>query len=557
MKLSVVPVVAVSTLVLVGCALEEPPAPVPARERAFALDRRIAATPPMGWNSWNQFDCDIDEQLVRQQAEAMVTSGMQAVGYRYINIDDCWMADRREPDGVLPPHPRRFAGGIRALADQVHRLGLELGIYSSPGPLTCQGRPGSAGFEEIDARSYASWGVDYLKYDRCSAPTEGLRQRFERMGQALAATGREIVLSINAEVYETSLGDRAGGGDRGEPGAASDPHPWREVAHLWRVAPDIKPVWSWTPSPSIRGIIDIVDINADRAPAAGPGAWNDPDMLEVGVSRLWGFPPFIGLSETESRTHFSLWAIMAAPLIAGNDLTSMSETTRQILTNAEVIAVDQDPLGIQGTRVRDEGELEVWSKPLAEDGARAVVLLNRTGLPARVTARWSELQLDAGPAAVRDLWQHADLGVFSAAYTATVAGHGVVMLLVRGVPDTDAYEAEAPVNRRLGGARVMQCMACSGARSIGYLGRGGELEFSAVQAQRSGLHRIAVHYTAPEARGAFVSVNGAPAVELRFAATTSPGTLVAELPLAAGDNRIRWFHPAGWAPDIDRIELVD
>jgi alpha-galactosidase len=373
----------------------------------------LAPTPPMGWNSWNKFACDVDEALIRETARAMVSSGMKEAGYQYVNIDDCWHGERDER-GFIQPHPERFPSGMKALADYVHSLGLKLGIYSDAGWKTCGGRPGSRGREFQDAATYAEWGIDYLKYDWCD--TEGLAARgaYLTMRDALFAAGRPIVLSI------CEWGD-------------NDPWQWgAEIGHLWRTTGDIYPCWdcehdhgTW----SSWGVLRILDMQDGLRGHAGPEHWNDPDMMEVGN----------GMSASEDRAHFSLWAMLAAPLIAGNDLRTMSAETRAILTHEEVIAVDQDPLGIQGFKYRDHGDVEIWFKPLAgEDWA--MLVLNRGEEPAKVTFDWSheEVADDLSDRSasfhrgrvfeLRDLWAQASLGTTRRPLEATVPPHDVLML---------------------------------------------------------------------------------------------------------------------------------
>jgi alpha-galactosidase len=365
----------------------------------------------MGWNSWNAFHENIDEQQIRQVADAMVSSGMKDAGYEYLNLDDRWMDDDgRDGQGRLYGDSVRFPNGIAALADYVHGLGLKLGVYGDRGTETCAGvtQSGSYGNEELDAQTFADWGVDYLKYDNCNLPAgrdndRAQQEDYERMSAALAATGRPIVFSICAWDFKGAWMVSAG--------------------HLWRSTFDIGPCFSgcgeW-----YRNIDQIIDENNESAQYAGPGHWNDPDMLEVGNS---------GLSDTEAAAHFSMWAIMAAPLLAGNDIRNMSNQTRDILTNTEVIAVDQDPAGIQGTRVVDNGDLEVWMKPLCtRDGPeKAVALLNRGGGTATISVSFSDIGL-SGTATVRDLWAHQDLGQSTDSFSADVPSHGVVMVKIVG-----------------------------------------------------------------------------------------------------------------------------
>lgn len=368
---------------------------------AAGAAERLALTPPMGWNSWNKFGCDVSEQLVRETADAMVSSGMKAAGYEYVVIDDCWQVERGA-DGRIVADPKRFPSGMKALADYVHSKGLKFGLYSDAGTQTCGKRPGSKGYEEKDAQTYASWGVDYLKYDWCF--TEGMDQRdaYGRMSRHLRATGRDILFSMCEW-------------------GSSKPWLWAQgTGHMWRSTGDIQDCWDCSTSWGGMGVTHIVDLNAELYPYAGPGHWNDPDMLEVGNG---------GLSPAETRAHFSLWALFAAPLIAGNDLRSMTPAVRDVLTQPEVIAVNQDPLGVQGRRVRDEGAKEVWSKPLA-DGSRAVILFNRGNQAGDIYVDWEDAGLPAGPALVRDLWKRADLGTFTRRFETKVEPHDVVMLRV-------------------------------------------------------------------------------------------------------------------------------
>lgn len=377
-----------------------PPSQDPARTH-----NGLSMKPPMGWNSWNKFACNINEKIVRDMADAMVSSGMKEAGYEYVVIDDCWHG-KRDANGFITADPEKFPSGIKALADYVHSKGLKFGIYSDAGAKTCGGRPGSQGHEYQDALTYARWGVDYLKYDWCYTGTRNAEEAYALMADALRSTGREIVLSI------CEWGQNK---------------PWlwaQKIGNLWRTTGDIwdsfdrkHPEHGWSHS-----VLSIVDQNEPLWPYAGPGHWNDPDMLEVGNG---------GMTPTEYRSHFSLWAMMAAPLIAGNDIANMDAETRSILLNKEVIAVDQDPLGIQGRRVWKEGDGEVWVKPLS-GGARAVLLFNRGDTPQEIAFTWEQLGYPAKlKARLRDLWQHRDLRPATARHAATVAPHGVVMLKVQ------------------------------------------------------------------------------------------------------------------------------
>lgn len=326
----------------------------------------LAETPPMGWNSWNHFGCNIDEELIRQTADAIVASGLSDAGYEYVNLDDCWHGER-DDDGFIQADPDRFPSGIKALADYVHKHGLKLGIYSDAGRKTCAGRPGSQGYEYQDALQYARWGVDYLKYDWC-ATGEGAAQRNPReayttMRDALFAAGRPIVFSI------CEWGD-------------SEPWTWaQDIGHLWRTTGDIINCWdceighgNW----SSWGIMRILDKQDGLRQFAGPGHWNDPDMMEVGNLESPG----------ENRAHFAMWAMLAAPLIVGTDVRNLDPGIVDILVNPGIIAIDQDPLGIQGFAHRRERDFEIWVRPL-KDGDWALAFLNRGDEPRHVSFDFS------------------------------------------------------------------------------------------------------------------------------------------------------------------------
>ena len=362
-----------------------------------------APTPPMGWNSWNHFAARIDDATVRAQADAMVSSGMRDAGYRYINIDDTWEGER-DAAGVI--HPNAKFPDMKALADYVHSKGLRLGLYSSPGPKTCAGYVGSYGHEAQDARTYAVWGVDYLKYDLCSLGPSMIAAgslngaqaielaAYRKMDAALKATGRPIVYSLCQ--YGFAQVWRWGGSVGG---------------NLWRTTGDIEDKYP--------RMVQIGFGQAGLAKFAKPGNWNDPDMLEVGNG---------GMKPEEYRTHMSLWALLAAPLLAGNDLTTMTPATTAMLTNREVIAIDQDPAGLQGDRVSAEGPLEIWAKPLA-GGGKAVGLFNLSDLPAEMEVDFAEVGFK-GAAAVRDVWAAKDLGRLAGRFKTMVPAHGTVLLRV-------------------------------------------------------------------------------------------------------------------------------
>ena len=357
----------------------------------------LAKTPPMGWNSWNLFAEKINDATVREIADAMVSSGMRDAGYIYVNIDDTWESVRDAHGNLRPNH--KFPD-MKALADYVHARGLKLGIYSSPGPRTCGSYPGSYGHEKQDAETFAAWGIDYLKYDWCSAggiyKNDQLQPVYQKMGEALEATGRPIVFSL----CEYGLGD-----------------PWKwgpDVGgNLWRTTDDIRDEWSSMMSNAHRQMAS--------APYAGPGHWNDPDMLEIGNGHM---------TDDEYRTHMSLWSLLAAPLLAGNDVRRMSQATRDILLNREVIAIDQDPLGKQATRVAQDGDTETWLKPLA-DGGVAVGVINLGQQSKSITVKAAELNLPGRATGARDLWAHRDVNFTDGEYTADVPAHGILLLRVR------------------------------------------------------------------------------------------------------------------------------
>ncbi|MFI1412496.1 NPCBM/NEW2 domain-containing protein [Streptomyces sp. NPDC020707] len=362
----------------------------------------LALTPPMGFNNWNSTHCraEFDEAMVKGIADIFVDKGLKDAGYEYVNLDDCWALPARDADGKLVPDPARFPGGIKAVADYVHAKGLKLGIYTSAGTKTCNdaGFPGALGHEYSDAQQFADWGVDYLKYDNCNNQGVDARQRYTTMRDALKAasqaTGRPIVYSIC---------------EWGE----NKPWEWAaDVGQLWRTTGDISDNWG--------SMLSIMKQNLPLARYAGPGRWNDPDMLEVGNG---------GMTDTEYRTHFSMWSIMAAPLLIGSDLRSASEETFTVIGNKEVIAVDQDPLGKQGEVLSSEGGRWVVAKEM-RDGSRAVALFNESGSPQRIATSAQAVGLpDADAYTLRDLWQHKSYNT-AGTISATVPAHGTVLVRV-------------------------------------------------------------------------------------------------------------------------------
>ncbi|MEU2716375.1 NPCBM/NEW2 domain-containing protein [Streptomyces sp. NPDC007205] len=393
---------------LCAAGLATPSLAAPAHDRASApgLADGLALTPPMGFNNWNSTHCsaDFDESMVKGIADLFVAKGLKDAGYQYVNLDDCWALPRRDADGKLVPDPARFPNGIKAVADYVHSKGLKLGIYTSAGTKTCNsaGFPGALGHEYSDAQQFADWGVDYLKYDNCNNQGVDAKQRYTTMRDALKAasrqTGRPIVYSIC---------------EWGE----NKPWEWAsDVGHLWRTTGDISDNWG--------SMLSILKQNLPLAPYAGPGHWNDPDMLEVGNG---------GMTDTEYRSHFSLWSVMAAPLLIGTDLRKASPATFGILDNKEVIAVDQDPLGKQGTVVSSAGGRWVIAKEM-KDGSRAVALFNESGTAQRIATTAAAVGLPGAPAyTLRDLWQHSGYNT-AGTVAATVPAHGTVLLRVSADP---------------------------------------------------------------------------------------------------------------------------
>ncbi|HEY3472906.1 MAG TPA: carbohydrate-binding protein [Amycolatopsis sp.] len=392
---------AVIVLAASGLVLSQP--------EAQALENGLLRTPPMGFNNWNSTHCraEFDEAMIKGIADIFVSKGLKEAGYTYVNIDDCWALPSRDSAGDLVPDPARFPHGIKALADYVHSKGLKFGIYTSAGTKTCNkaGFPGALGHEQQDANRFASWGVDYLKYDNCNNQGVDAQQRYKAMRDALAKSGRPIAYSIC---------------EWGQ----NQPWTWAApVGNLWRTTGDISDKWS--------SMIGKAQANRGLAKYAGPGHWNDPDMLEVGNG---------GMTATEYRTHFSLWAMMAAPLLIGSDLRKASDDSFAILKNADVIALDQDPLGKQATVLRADGGLVVYSKVLA-NGDRAVALSNETTTTATITTTAAATGIGAAPSyTLKDLWSKA-IRTTSGTISASVPEHATVLYRVSsgGV----RYEAES------------------------------------------------------------------------------------------------------------------
>ena len=372
----------------------------------------LAQTPPMGWNSWNKFACNVSDQMLRDIADAMVSSGMKDAGYEYIVVDDCWHGER-DSLGFIHENKDHFPSGIKATIDYIHSKGLKFGIYSCAGAETCAGKPGSRGHEYQDALTYAKWGVDYLKYDWCNTENINAIGAYTTMRDALYAAKRPIIFSL------CEWGDNK---------------PWEwgaEVGHLWRTTGDIYDCFdceedhgTW----SSWGVMKILDMQDGLREFAGPGHWNDPDMMEVGNG---------GMTTNEDRAHFSMWCMLASPLIAGNDLTNMSAETLEILTNKEAIAVNQDSLGIQGFKYADKDSLETWFKPLS-NGNWALCFLNRSSKAKDIEFDWktkvydefAKRDLNAAETSyeILDIWTNKKLGKTKKVLKTEVPSHDVVML---------------------------------------------------------------------------------------------------------------------------------
>jgi len=342
-----------------------------------ALDNGLGLTPQMGWNSWNHFACKINETLIVDTMDALVETGFRDAGYVYLNLDDCWQLSRDETTHQIVPDMNAFPHGIKYLADEAHKRGLKLGLYSDAGTMTCQGRPGSIGYEDIDAQTYADWGVDYLKYDNCYHTTTKYRERYEKMRDALNKTGAPIFYSI----CEWGIDHVEEWGP--------------DTGNSWRTTMDISDSW-----PSM---VTIIEANDKVAKYARVGAWNDPDMLEIGNG---------GMTYDQYRAHMSLWAIAKAPLIIGCDVRNITKETREILLNKEVIAINQDPVGYQGRRIVIDDATSIWAGELS-GGAKSLLFFNKDYRSHSFTVSWEQLGFNPDQkVTVRDLWEQRDVGVF-------------------------------------------------------------------------------------------------------------------------------------------------
>jgi alpha-galactosidase len=494
----------------------------------------------MGWASWNRFFCDYSEQDIRAQADALVSTGMRDLGYKYVLIQEC-IAPRRDAGGRLQPDPVRFPHGLRNLVDYIHARGLKAGIYTDVGAHTCFPGPlyeGSYNHEEQDAAAFAGWAFDLIEMDYCNLPAGHTgREIYERMARAIRKTGRPMLF------YICSWGNES---------------PWLWAygkAQLWRTEADIslernRAEWN--------NIVQRFESNATHSVFSAPNSWNDPDMLEAGNP---------GLDLTEARTHVSMWAISSAPLWVGTDLVQMSDEIRALYTNPEMIAVDQDPLGAGPERVREDAAgIEIWKKTLADaaSGVSAVLLLNLSSAPADVSVAWRDLGL-TGSASVRDLWRHADLGRFAEAYTARIPAHGSVLLKVTGEFQWDrgiTYEAEWPGNRRGPGASVTACPECSRGYAIKLPAHAtgstdSSIQFSHILAPQAGPYTLTVAYAENGLAETTVemAVNGGKPVELPLK-NLIHGEAVVTVQLQAGENSILFRNTAHRNVVLDRIRIL-
>ena len=498
----------------------------------------LAPTPPMGWASWNRFFCDYNDQTIRDQADALVSSGMRDLGYRYVLIQEC-LTLGRNADGSLIVDPKRFPHGMKDLVDYVHSRGLKAGTYTDIGVNTCAGKPyqGSYQYEDQDAATFAAWGMDFIEMDYCNRPT-GVTGRsvYERMALAIRKTGRPMIFYICSQ-----------GSER--------PWTWAQgKAQLWRTDDDISGVKNhveWA------NVVKNFESNAAHAAFSAPNSWNDPDMIEVGNQ---------GLTPAEAQSHFSMWVISAAPLWAGNDLATMSDADRAIYTNAEAIAIDQDSLGAGAAKMKDSyNGLELWVKPLGSiaSGTDAVMLLNLTAAPADAAVQWSDLGL-SGKVAVRDLWAHKDLGAFPNGYSVHLPAHGSVLLKVTGEYDWTkgaSYEAEWPGNIRGGNADLIVCPDCSRGYAVSLNGSDpaysvSSLTFTHIGVPQSGKYWISLNYVNSiyEDKTVQLRVNDGRTVDFKLP-KSGYGSARVQVDLNKGDNSIEFKYAGKGSVDIDRLAV--
>ncbi|MCL2661129.1 MAG: alpha-galactosidase, partial [Acidobacteriaceae bacterium] len=493
----------------------------------------FAPTPPMGWASWNHFFCDYDEKTIHAQADALVSSGMKDAGYKYVVIQEC-IASKRDAEGNLLPDSKRFPSGMPALVDYIHSLGLKAGIYTDIGPYTCAHYLGSFGHEQQDANTFAAWGMDFVEMDYCYGDTaHSGRWEYERMAEAIKHTGRPMLF------YICSWGNE-------------QPWEWAQSkAQMWRTENDIssqKNIVTW------QEVVRNFESNSAHSVFSGPESWNDADMLEIGNP---------GLSDTEAQAHMSMWAISPSGLLAGADLTQMSKTIRDIYTNREVLAVNQDSLGAGAEMLPHvRTGLEVWARPLGTrtGGDYAVMLLNATEKPETMDVSWSQLDLLPGPQ-VRDLWLHRDLSDARDGYSSTVPAHAAVMLRIHGTRAWNrgvVFEAESPAQERIGAASLATCGECSQGFAIALSGsnKPGSLKIGNVVVPSAGAYvlRLLFVRNGMGDRPISVKVNGA---EIQTKAlSTSWGKTDVPITLQSGDNEITISFTGDRELYLDRAELL-
>jgi alpha-galactosidase len=494
----------------------------------------------MGWASWNHFFCDYNEQTIRDQADALVSTGMRDLGYRYVLIQEC-IAPKRDRNGELILDPARFPDGMKALVDYIHARGLKAGIYTDVGPYTCNPKPryqGSYGHEDQDANTFASWGMDLIEMDYCNrVPGHTGKEVYERMAAAIQKTHRPMVF------YICSWGNE-------------EPWTWAQgKAQLWRTTGDISPQQDHADWASV---VKNFQLNAKQAIFSAPNSWNDPDMLEVGNR---------GLNLVEARSHFSMWAISAAPLWAGNDLTRMDPAIREIYTNSEAIAVDQDPLGAGPIKIREDRKgLQVWMKPLRSigSGTSAVLLLNQTSAPSEISVRWSDLGL-SGKVEVRNLWTHRDLGQIGDGYAAHVQPHGSVFLKVTGQfawAKGATYQAAWPGNVRTGKAKYVVCHECVGGYAVSLPATRdmqdgtGSLDFTHIVVPDAGRYRIVVYgiSSGPAISNVEMKVNHGQPAQIQMHGPDDTSATV-RVRLNPGKNSIRFTSADSNGATIVRLKL--
>jgi hypothetical protein len=513
------------------------------------VEARESQPPIMGWASWNHFHMDISENVIRKQADAMVSSGLSVLGYKYINIDDGFF-NGRYADGTLRLDTVKFPNGMKVVADYIHSKGLKAGFYTEAGSNTCgsmyDASAGGVGAglynheqQDIDL-FFKNWGFDFLKIDYCGAQDQRLDEetRYTSIRKAMNNTG---VKGINLNICRWQF-----------------PGTWvTKLADSWRISADIKPEWG--------RVCEIIDKNTYLAPYASPGHYNDMDMLEVGR----------GMSLTEDKAHFSMWCLLSSPLMLGNDLTDVSAVAKSIISNVEIIALNQDISGeVQARLISEKSKgLQVWVKRIngMQSNTRAVALLNRTNQSAMMSVKWEELDL-LGSATVRDLWSHTDLGQMDSAYMVEVPAHGISVVKVEGKQSLlqENFEAEyAWINNynltRFGNilpgqGDVVKEKKCSGGAKATWLGNGDEnyIEFRNIYANKAGRYDLTLYYVCSNERDATVTVNGSKKIELSKLCSfdwKKVANVTLHLELLKGKNTIRISNSKNWLPDLDKIHI--